>query len=896
MFFFRNAKLVRTVIVMITALQLNALAMGAWASGVLNSAAAAQDLGREVISGFSHDAAALTLGDVFPDLGVKATELEDVFGEDTETSELGVESQNRLMFEPSEEGEAFRLITQSARRVSPDLSTDPMFNVADSVRSNEYMTAFKQEFSDCSSEDMFEDRAGVAHIPSYRTCERLVKPTDSCEIEHKLKIDARPADIVFIIDKSSSMRGQAATMANNIAGFMQLLSQQADADIRFGASRSSGGGPAGAGSIHLTHDTDAVASWIRSLNGGSGSNTIGTTRWAMQNMSWRSGVDKYILITGNKDGVSAQAAATLKYELINQGFEAFIFHDNYGVKQIGTDMGNAFNATRFFDVAKTLAIVEDYWTPEECWSRVIDINNEQFCDGTITITQGTSPTACAIIDGFSICPGDPIYEQIKDPPLPGVHKHALKVEISDIDCSFNEGQMDCWTDPQGTVHCPVNEGGNENTCEQYEEDPACGFVSQSCIGDATSSTGNCYVYEEIWDCGYDVTYPTAVHTGTKYECPGPVACMGTECFDDSNQKSGDFAYAVAMLQVAQFAEHDLECAGACTVFPGEAMECKKALGGYVDCCEAPSGVNLFDYVNLTMKSLKMASQVEALHSSGSLFAPGYWQAAKAGLTSIGGSIYGGQWSEIVSNATGAFTDTLAGEAAAETFISEITGQLMQKTYDVMVDMGAEAAANALFEPGATGGMELSSQAATVINVIGFVYTAYVIADLMINIIWECEQKEFELGAKKETRQCVYVGSYCASKVLGACVEKREAYCCYSSVVARIIQEQGKPQLGYGFGSAKSPSCDALSVDDLARINWNAIDLTEWIGMLSMTDNLPTIHSVGLEELTGSGSGLGDPAGEGVRLNTFDRNVQRLDGVDVDEIKKQAELEALGALP
>src|SRR5690606_27795542 len=104
---------------------------------------------------------------------------------------------------------------------------------------------------------------------------------------------------------------------------------------------------------------------ISSVSGGSGSNTIGTTRWAMQNMSWRSGVDKYILITGNKDGVNSASARQLRDDLIKLGFQAFIFHDNYSVKQIGTDMGNSFSATRFFEVAKTLAIVEDYWTPEE---------------------------------------------------------------------------------------------------------------------------------------------------------------------------------------------------------------------------------------------------------------------------------------------------------------------------------------------------------------------------------------------------------------------------------------------------------------------------------------------------------------------------------------------------
>lgn len=139
--------------------------------------------------------------------------------------------------------------------------------------------------------------------------------------------------------------------------------------------------------------------------------------------------------------------------------------------------------------------------------------------------------------------------------------------------------------------CPINEGGSENTCEQYEDDPACGFISQACIGDGAGSTGNCYVYEEIWDCGHDVTYPSAVHTGTTYDCPDPVACMGTEWFD-INTESGDFAQAVAMLQFAQFAEHDMDCSGAYKVFPGQAMECQKALGGYVDCCKAPDGVQL----------------------------------------------------------------------------------------------------------------------------------------------------------------------------------------------------------------------------------------------------------------------------------------------------------------
>ncbi|SFL48649.1 Type-1V conjugative transfer system mating pair stabilisation [Azotobacter beijerinckii] len=190
-------------------------------------------------------------------------------------------------------------------------------------------------------------------------------------------------------------------------------------------------------------------------------------------------------------------------------------------------------------------------------------------------------------------------------------------------------------------------------------------------------------------------------------------------------------------------------------------------------------------------------------------------------------------------------------------------------------------------------MQLTSQAAAVVNFVGFVYTAYVVTDMMIKIIWECEKKEFELGAKKETRQCAYVGSYCASKVLGTCVEKREAYCCFSSVVGRIIQEQGRPQLGLDFGDPENPVCEALTVEQLGRIDWSRIDLSEWIGMLYTTGHLDTPDTATLENLTGSGSSLGNVFDNSTRANTLNRNIERLDGVDVDQIKSQAEQEIKG---
>ncbi|MEA3240097.1 MAG: conjugal transfer protein TraN, partial [Pseudomonadota bacterium] len=80
--------------------------------------------------------------------------------------------------------------------------------------------------------------------------------------------------------------------------------------------------------------------------------------------------------------------------------------------------------------------------------------------------------------------------------------------------------------------------------------------------------------------------------------------------------------------------------------------------------------------------------------------------------------------------------------------------------------------------------------------------------------------------------------YCAKKVLHTCVLKKESYCCYKSPLSRIIMEQVRPQLG-GFGSKKHPNCGGLTLQELADVNWDVIDLSEWTVRLSDAGLLPT---------------------------------------------------------
>lgn len=98
----------------------------------------------------------------------------------------------------------------------------------------------------------------------------------------------------------------------------------------------------------------------------------------------------------------------------------------------------------------------------------------------------------------------------------------------------------------------------------------------------------------------------------------------------------------------------------------------------------------------------------------------------------------------------------------------------------------------------------------------------------------CNEEEKMLSSLRKWGEldgnCHYVGEYCSEKILGTCVQKKQTYCCFSSPLARIIQEQGRAQLGKSFGSAKSPNCSGLTPDEFQKIDWDKVDLSEYISL------------------------------------------------------------------
>jgi conjugal transfer mating pair stabilization protein TraN len=94
---------------------------------------------------------------------------------------------------------------------------------------------------------------------------------------------------------------------------------------------------------------------------------------------------------------------------------------------------------------------------------------------------------------------------------------------------------------------------------------------------------------------------------------------------------------------------------------------------------------------------------------------------------------------------------------------------------------------------------------------------------------KCSNNEKALAAMRAKNLCHYIGSFCAEKVLGRCIRRKQTFCCFESRLSRIFHEQGRPQIGKGWGSAEYPNCEAFTIDELGKMDFGKIDLGEILG-------------------------------------------------------------------
>jgi conjugal transfer mating pair stabilization protein TraN len=301
---------------------------------------------------------------------------------------------------------------------------------------------------------------------------------------------------------------------------------------------------------------------------------------------------------------------------------------------------------------------------------------------------------------------------------------------------------------------------------------------------------------------YEATYscPVAGETyTTASNCPSNVFCLGTSCFNTAYTNDTDFARSMSMLEAAREAGVYLDT-DRMTVFSGESRFCRERL--LKNCCSADStGAGMS---NQSLYGTGSALVFDTLMSGQN------FDYVRQGLTAL---LSSSGWSGSAGmGAYGISVEFFAGDAVVTT-----TGEILYS--------------GAITE---STGMVIAFDPWTLV-------IAVVIAVVMAAL--ECNPEEAKTALSEGARLCHAVGTWCSRSVLGSCITRTTGKCCFNSVLARIINEQGRVQVGKGWAGPQSPDCSGFTIAQLQSLNFALMDFSEfYASLVAKSPNLSNLQS------------------------------------------------------
>ena len=333
---------------------------------------------------------------------------------------------------------------------------------------------------------------------------------------------------------------------------------------------------------------------------------------------------------------------------------------------------------------------------------------------------------------------------------------------------------------------------NESDCDALVAQ-GCSYLTATCLNEA------CTEREMQYMCGGNGAVATYEKT---YVCAGEIRCMGNDCGETIEIEAGDFAKAAAASEVLNMIRSD---SGDGEIFPGKAFECQASPK---NCCdEAAPGVNVMDYVEAGRATYDLAATLmdgtttseAGLSAAADVINTGY-----AGLESLG----------VVPEIAGTLTETIA------TGISEAATTVAT---EVITAVAGEAAVEGAMAVIGT----VMACIATVLWIVAILYLIYAILSFLYKLMFSCDEDDMVTSVKLTLRLCHLVGQK-NGEVLGMNLKKKNVYCCFNSILARVVHEQGREQIGRGWGDGEHPECNGFSVGELNQIDFTQIDLSEYM--------------------------------------------------------------------
>lgn len=105
---------------------------------------------------------------------------------------------------------------------------------------------------------------------------------------------------------------------------------------------------------------------------------------------------------------------------------------------------------------------------------------------------------------------------------------------------------------------------------------------------------------------------------------------------------------------------------------------------------------------------------------------------------------------------------------------------------------------------------------------------------------KCNEEEVALAEKRHSGKCHYIGSHKENLK----TQTSKVFCCFPTKLARVVQEQGRKFLGLKWGTVEHPKCHGLSMENISKIDFSKIDLSEVVEDLAIDkeDLLKSVES------------------------------------------------------
>jgi hypothetical protein len=434
-----------------------------------------------------------------------------------------------------------------------------------------------------------------------------------------------------------------------------------------------------------------------------------------------------------------------------------------------------------------------------------------------------------------------------------------KVNLKGYKCDPTEGRIMCHTNPQtGEEECTKWEHFQEMTprCDQYIQDSQCSEISRSCPdGWREEISGRCMSEIVTFRCdrGRTTTFETSETTNV---CASAIPCAGGDCMNTPDESNDKYVDAMVAANILNSTQTDAKCTdpsdpSTCRVFNGEFKYCSWETSGLgTDCCEQPKGLDILAYIQAAYNMNKLA-QMAGTGAFGTT-AQGAYKTVSEPITNAAGAV--ADWAKgAYTSATESLVGNAAGEVATEggttvlgatsEAISAAIAKLQNEMFKLVYEMLPQDLAKLLFTTtgeGAATQYALSEGVSNAISGVMAVYTAYTVAKLALTLLTACDDIEMDMGVRLAQRSCFKVGdSYCSKKypIVGVCMQQRQEYCCYSSILSRIIMKESYDQLSINpMTGVPETSCQGLTAEQLGQVDFSKSSmksaLQEWVGLLA----------------------------------------------------------------